>query len=567
MKPPISKLHADAAAVQTSTILNHNTSLGLLWQALIMLLLVAAMVVPGAAQGIYLAAQDHGLPTGTIQVYRFDGTLANGSLATTQLPLSMKMYQSTVLAADSFGIEQFDATNGNKLRIVTPDWASAIVVSGNQLFTSDMYGQLEEYDIPSGTMINSTPIAANLDTVWLAAHHALGGLVHLYVSNNNTGSASGSSIQEVTVNPSTGRNLGQRTLVSGMLFTGPIAVSEDETYLYALTANPSCCEIDEFKASDGTLSRVLVANVGCQFCDMALSGSNLFVTNSAENYVGRLDLTKPSLPIWNATFIPASLVRSIAVTPGDGDRIGDGTMFCTPPPAGLVAWYPFDSTQFYDLAKRNDASLVSISPVQLEQGEASNALVFDASFNDYLAAIDRPWLNMDTGDLSFDAWVKISNPQDNNGVASLIDKRSWDGGNVYKGYHFFLYQQNPTDTSLFIGLQLADGTGNSTYTNYLSSSSFKVPADNLWHLVAVTVSRPSHAAVTFYLDGVQDPQIYAPRLGNLDNGALLVIGARQPYIGGGFFKGGLDELEIFNSALSASDVGAIYHAGTAGKCK
>jgi hypothetical protein len=37
--------------------------------------------------------------------------------------------------------------------------------------------------------------------------------------------------------------------------------------------------------------------------------------------------------------------------------------------------------------------------------------------------------------------------------------------------------------------------------------------------------------------------------------------------GGEFFNGGLDELEIFNRALNATEVQSLFNAGSAGKCK
>jgi hypothetical protein len=51
-------------------------------------------------------------------------------------------------------------------------------------------------------------------------------------------------------------------------------------------------------------------------------------------------------------------------------------------------------------------------------------------------------------------------------------------------------------------------------------------------------------------------------------GVPLLIGSQETGLGGGeFFNGGLDELEIFNRALNATEVKALYHAGSAGKCK
>jgi len=161
-------------------------------------------------------------------------------------------------------------------------------------------------------------------------------------------------------------------------------------------------------------------------------------------------------------------------------------------------------------------------------------------------------------DLSIDAWVKLSTV--NQGVVSLVDKR--ESGPI-QGYQFFMYNDK-------LGVQLAN---NGNFTNYVSST--VVPTGNQWHLVAVTVDRSSSACGTacgtFYLDGnavgTFDPSSYDNFTLN-SAGIPLFIGGQDTGMGGGeFFAGGLDELEIFNRALSASEVKALYQAGSAGKCK
>ena len=132
-----------------------------------------------------------------------------------------------------------------------------------------------------------------------------------------------------------------------------------------------------------------------------------------------------------------------------------------------------------------------------------------------------------------------------------------------QGYQFFLYNDR-------LGLQLGN---NGNYTNYVSTTA--VPANNKWHLVAVTVDRSSSscgtACGTWYLDGnavgTFDPSSY-DNLSLNSAGIPLLIGAQEASLGGGeFFKGGLDELEIFNRALNATEVQALFNAGSAGKCK
>jgi hypothetical protein len=170
--------------------------------------------------------------------------------------------------------------------------------------------------------------------------------------------------------------------------------------------------------------------------------------------------------------------------------------------------------------------------------------------NDYLEAPDQTYLNIGANqDLSIDVWVKISSQ--NNGVVSLVDKRQ---DTPIQGYQFFLYND-------LLGLQVGN---NDNYTNYVSTKA--VPADNKWHLVAVTADRHSSSCGstcgTWYLDGKAvgtfDPSSYDNL--TLDSpGIPLRIGAQDASLGSGeFFKGGLDELEIFNRALNATEVQALY---------
>ncbi len=228
---------------------------------------------------------------------------------------------------------------------------------------------------------------------------------------------------------------------------------------------------------------------------------------------------------------------------------------CVPPPSGMAAWYSFDQSgsSQQDLTSYNNTATAHATTSIA--GEVSNALQFDGTAS-FVQAPDQSWLNMGAGNLSLDAWVKISNPADDNGVVVLVDKRQ---STPILGYHLFLYYGR-------LGLQLADSSG---YSNYISTTA--VPADNLWHLVAVTVVRNSHTGGVWYLDGhpIDVPFDPTARIGSLNSsGTPLLIGVRQAGLGGGaFFKGGLDELEIFSRALSATEILSLYQAGPAGKCK
>ncbi|MEO1368090.1 MAG: LamG-like jellyroll fold domain-containing protein, partial [Acidobacteriota bacterium] len=86
--------------------------------------------------------------------------------------------------------------------------------------------------------------------------------------------------------------------------------------------------------------------------------------------------------------------------------------------------------------------------------------------------------------------------------------------------------------------------------------------DGEWHHAALVVSNSSSPRTyTLYVDGVADG-VFSP--GDNVNGADFLLGARRlnGNSGSGFpYSGALDEVAVFDTALSAADVGAIYGGG------
>ena len=93
-------------------------------------------------------------------------------------------------------------------------------------------------------------------------------------------------------------------------------------------------------------------------------------------------------------------------------------------------------------------------------------------------------------------------------------------------------------------------------------------ADGVWHHVVWVVDRTDlQKGVRIYVDGVLN-YTGRPMTDDLNTTSDLYIGMRTPSMGGGgFFRGYLDEVEIFNRALNQTDIQVIYNAGSAGKCK
>jgi hypothetical protein len=207
-----------------------------------------------------------------------------------------------------------------------------------------------------------------------------------------------------------------------------------------------------------------------------------------------------------------------------------------------VAWWKLDGTTgttAADSAGTNDGILQN-SPTPIA-GKVDNALSFDG-VNDYVVIPDNDALDFGTGDFAISTWIKTSNSQE---LDVILDKRVEYSGPV-QGYSLFNYFGK-------LGLQLADAAG---WTNYVSNISV---ADGQWHQVSVSVDRDNLNGGQWYIDG-KLVETFNPtgRQGSLSNSKALKLGNRSDSTGDGSFNGSLDEVQLFNKALSATEVKAIF---------
>jgi len=230
---------------------------------------------------------------------------------------------------------------------------------------------------------------------------------------------------------------------------------------------------------------------------------------------------------------------------------------CVSPPDKLAGWWPLDElsgTVAADLSASaaNGTHVGGATPVP---GRVKTGLKLDGK-DAYVQIPSSTPLNVDTGNFSLEAWVKIESQADLSGTRVIAEKRQQA---PWRGYSFFLSNGRPA-------LQIADGLG-SQYSNYLSST--QVPADGAWHLVTVTVSRANPVGGNFYLDGnpVGSPFDPTGRKGTLTNNRPLRLGSLSPAAPGSLFKGSLDEVTLYKRVLTPYEVRSLYLAGPFGKCK
>jgi PKD repeat protein len=238
---------------------------------------------------------------------------------------------------------------------------------------------------------------------------------------------------------------------------------------------------------------------------------------------------------------------------------------CVIPPAGMVDWWTFDETSgttAQDLTGSfNNVGTHFNGPTPVA-GVVDGALSFDG-VNDYVEIANHPEINflggcvLDVAEpMTIDMWVKTNLPQilqgANSGLLTLLDKRT--SPNQPNGYSIFLFNGR-------LGFQV-NGTN---YVAPAAGANYINIADNQWHFVAVSLRMCRGGGGFLYVDG-QTVLSLPPGLGFL-NTAKLYLGRRDPAFGQNFFKGAMDELEIFKASLSGADLAVIFQAGTRGKCK
>lgn len=217
---------------------------------------------------------------------------------------------------------------------------------------------------------------------------------------------------------------------------------------------------------------------------------------------------------------------------------------CIQPPPGMVGWWPGDGDP-EDIADGNNGMLVG--GMTFAAGQVGQAFSFDGS-SGYVSVPDSPSLHNFTNGITIDAWIY---PKEFQCYGRIVDKT----GDFYTSQRFHLVTNCEVESGLQGGLHY--GFGSSYWW-----TPPRVYAINTWSHIALTYDNSN---ILIYVNGelVQTtpysggvPVTYAP----------LIIGY-DPQAAGPIFNGLIDEVEIYNRALSQLEIRNIYNAGSAGKCK
>ena len=222
---------------------------------------------------------------------------------------------------------------------------------------------------------------------------------------------------------------------------------------------------------------------------------------------------------------------------------------CAPVPVGLVSIYSGDGNALDARSRSNGTIQNNVTYATGKVGQAFNlGGNGDLNGNGDRVLVGNP-AGLQLQDFTIETWIKRSSATvvTNSPNAGSPSGIFFAYGN--QGYAFLIDQ-----TTGKLGLS------NVNVSQVLSSA--LTVTDTNWHHVAVTKSGNQ---IIFFVDGAADaPATYNTTFSFTTNAAIGTRGDAQT---DNAFFGLIDELSIYNRALTTAEIAAIYNAGTAGKCK
>ena len=242
---------------------------------------------------------------------------------------------------------------------------------------------------------------------------------------------------------------------------------------------------------------------------------------------------------------------SISAPPASPYRYHAGVTTCVQPPPNMVGWWAGDGNANDLTGNHNNGSISG--GVTFVPGEVAQAFSFDGS-SGFVSVPDSPSLDI-TDAITIDAWINPATPGNSLGLVFVMLKGDGCCGDTQS--YGFLWGTESMLQSIILRL------GNAT-TNVEVRSNAVIPLNEFTHVAGTY----DGTTMRLYVNGVLDSSA-TTTLGPLQiTSTPLIIGSSQRNgVEQTFFQGLVDEVEIFNRALSADEILAIYNAGSSGKCK
>jgi uncharacterized protein YjdB len=291
---------------------------------------------------------------------------------------------------------------------------------------------------------------------------------------------------------------------------------------------------------------------------VAIGGTQQFTATGTYQGGGTQNIT--SQVTWNSSKTAIATISSAGVA--TAMSAGNATISATangisnstnlfvpvtlPQPSGLVLYWTFDTADdtggvALDRSGNNGNGNIYGSPAEIT-GKLNQALSFNGlnSFVSMPTAADPSATFINSVTLC--AWINTVNASR---LESIISKYDASGGGW--GYIF------RTDASGHLELQLG---GNDIHDATSTAVDTATINDGQWHYVVAVIT--IGANVQFYVDGGFSSSTAIISTAGGDNFANLNVGLNQWAPFGNYFTGAIDEVRLYNRALSAVEINNLY---------
>jgi hypothetical protein len=223
---------------------------------------------------------------------------------------------------------------------------------------------------------------------------------------------------------------------------------------------------------------------------------------------------------------------------------------------GLVAFYPFNSNANDQSGYGNHCSVNGATLTIDRFGNSNSAYKFDG-VNDYLDCGNPNSLKI-TGPITISAWIEVDGySTDNQGIVA-----KYDGPLNQRSYNLHINNQLRacgTDVLNAAGFIVStDGeavAGCSSHQTYLSGTT-ALSTTKWTHVVGVF--NPNNS-MDIYIDGILNAHTNTDIISDIyDSTAKLIIGCQYSLEAKNLFKGTIDDVRIYNRALTSSEIIELY---------
>lgn len=228
---------------------------------------------------------------------------------------------------------------------------------------------------------------------------------------------------------------------------------------------------------------------------------------------------------------------------------------CVAPPSGMVGWWTLDNTNT-DLVGGN-GGIVLDDAIPWTTGKVDNAFLFSPSGGHFVVENSE---SLNPSSITLDAWIKSNSLSETD--YSLIMIKLLEN-NIDEPSYLIATEPFGDSHRIVCGVRTENGY-------YTIDGGEGVMDNGQWVHVACTYDQSS-GDIKLYINGEEDSTLLW-----LDENVPLASSNGNFYIGGvdssisedGLeFDGIIDEVEVFNRALSSNEIQSIYNADSAGKCK